>query len=69
MLSRAENGSDLHIGRIILCEDRLVFQEEKPEARGEAAAITQGRSDGGLDQSDKTKGGKMKLDSEDKQDS
>lgn len=46
-----------------------MFQEEKPEARGEAAAITQGRSDGGLDQSDKTKGGKMKLDSEDKQDS
>lgn len=46
-----------------------MLEEEKPEASGEAVAITQGSSDGGLDQSDRTKGGKMKLDSEDKQDS
>lgn len=48
-----------------------MLEEEKPEASGEAVAMTQGRSSGGsgLDQSDRTKGGKMKLDSEDKQDS
>lgn len=46
-----------------------MLHAEKPEARGEAAALTQGRSDGGLDQSDRTEGGKMKLDSDGKQDS